>query len=225
MPLKSVMLHVNNAPWTTAELKELIKARSKVFARGDTKNFRRLRNDVNRERKLCRKRYYNSTVDNLKETKPSRWWSKVKKIAGMTPATGGDDIQSQLHLDAIENKSPKDIADFINTALLEPMQEYCPLEALPPFDPDSEVVNLSVTSVLLALLALNPRKASGPDGVPNWVLKDPVCPILNTSFAEQKLPSQWKYADVTPLSKVKPVTVVSKHIRPISLTPALSKFA
>ena len=125
----------------------------------------------------------------------------------MTPGTGGDDIRAQLHLDAIENKSAKEIADLINTALLEPIQEYCPLEALPTFDPDSEIVNVSVSNVSSALLALNPRKASGPDGVPNWVLKDyadvladPVCSILNSSFAEQRLPSQWKYADVTPLS-------------------------
>ena len=89
MPLKPVKPHVNDAPWITAELKELIKARSKAFARGDTEKFRRLRNDVNRERKLCRKRYYNSKVDNLKNTKPSRWWYEVKKIAGMTSATGG----------------------------------------------------------------------------------------------------------------------------------------
>ena len=96
----------------------------------------------------------------------------------------------QLHLDAIGNKSTKEIADLINTALLEPMQEYYPLDTLPPFDPDTEVVNLSVSSVLSALLSLNPRKASGPDGLPNWVLKDyadfladPVCSILNSSFA------------------------------------------
>ena len=110
-----------------------------------------------------------------------------------------------------------DIADLINTALLEPMQENRPLEALPPFDLDSEVVKLSVTSILSALLALNPPKASASDRVPNWVLKeyadfltDPVCSILNSSFAEQKLPSQWKFADVTPPSKVKPITIVSK---------------
>lgn len=34
MPLRSVKLHVNDAPWITAEFKELIKARSKAFARG-----------------------------------------------------------------------------------------------------------------------------------------------------------------------------------------------
>ena len=83
-----------------------------------------------------------------------------------------------------------------------------------------------------ALLTLNPRKASGPDEVPNWLLKEysdflakPVCNILNSSFDEQALPASWKYANVTPLLKKKPVTVIAKHIRPISLTPALSKLA
>ena len=111
------------------------------------------------------------------------------------------------------------------------MQEYLPLESLPPPPPpppppltqNSEVVTLSVSS---AHSALNPLKVSGPDGLPNWVLReyedflaDPLCSILNSSFAEQKLPSKWKYADVTPLSKIKPTTVFSKHIGPILLTP------
>jgi hypothetical protein len=42
---------------------------------------------------------------------------------------------------------------------------------------------------------------------------------------EQALPASWKYANVTPLPKTKPVTIIAKHIRPISLTPTLSKLA
>ena len=52
-----------------------------------------------------------------------------------------------------------------------------------------------------------------------------MCDILNSSFAEQKLPRPWKDANVSPLMKVKPVTIINKHIRPISLTPALSNLA
>ena len=52
-----------------------------------------------------------------------------------------------------------------------------------------------------------------------------MCDILNSSFAEQKLPWPWKDAHVSPLMKVKPVTIINKHIQPISLTPALSKLA
>ena len=53
----------------------------------------------------------------------------------------------------------------------------------------------------------------------------PVKTILNASFSEQRLPSSWKYADVTPLPKKMPVQNFKKDLRPISLTPCLSKVA
>ena len=137
----------------------------------------------------------------------------------VTP-TRPEDIRSQLHINDIDRKSDIDITDLINTALLEPMQGYQPLDSLSPIDENSEVLKLDEYPIC---------KASGPDEVPNWLLKEyfdflakPVCNILNSSFDEQALPASWKYANVTPLLK-KPVTVIAKHIRPISLTPALCK--
>lgn len=112
------------------------------------------------------------------------------------------------------------------------MQEYSLLETLLPFSDDPEVSKVNAFGVCNVLSALNPQKASSPDGIPNWFLHkyadflcDPIWDILNTSFAEQKLPSSWRYAGVLLLLKEKPVTIVSKHIRPILLTPALSKLA
>lgn len=74
--------------------------------------------------------------------------------------------------------------------------------------------------------------ACGPDAIPNWLLKEyavflayPITMVLNASFKEQRLPSMWKRADVTPLPKKKPVKDVKKDLRPISLTPCLSKLA
>ena len=79
---------------------------------------------------------------------------------------------------------------------------------------------------------LNPAKAQGPDGIPNWILKDfaellayPVSAILNASFNEQRLPSTWKLADVSPLPKKKPFTNIKKDLRPISITSCISKVA
>jgi hypothetical protein len=61
---------------------------------------------------------------------------------------------------------------------------------------------------------LNPWKASGPDGIPNWLLRDyaelltlSVCFVLNCSYQEMKLPTIWKYANVAPKPKLKPVTI------------------
>ena len=143
----------------------------------------------------------------LKNVRPSQWWNEIRKISGMIPATPTANIRSQLHIDGLSGKSNKDIADLINSVLLEPVQEYQPLYRLPAVDSDSEVPTLDdVSLVQSALSRLNLRKACGPDGVPNWILKDfaeilanPVCAILNSSFAEQTLPSSWKHANVITL--------------------------
>ena len=117
-------------------------------------------------------KFYALKVANLKMTKPSQWWRDVKMIAGMTPATGGDDIRSHLLLDEITTHSNQDIASMINTALLEPMQDYAPLPSLPLPADDAEVLTITQSEVCNALLVLNPRKAGGPDGINNWLLRD-----------------------------------------------------
>ena len=53
----------------------------------------------------------------------------------------------------------------------------------------------------------------------------PITEILNASYAEQRLSAIWKIADVTPLPKKKPVVDIQKELRPISLTPCISKVA
>ncbi|KAL9988404.1 hypothetical protein ACROYT_G002842 [Oculina patagonica] len=68
--------------------------------------------------------------------------------------------------------------------------------------------------------------------MPAWLLKENadllapvVTDILNCSYKEAKLPHSWKQADITPIPKKIPVQDVNKHLRPISLTPILSKLA
>ena len=57
------------------------------------------------------------------------------------------------------------------------------------------------------------------------LLAEPIADILNSSYREGRLPSSWKEADVVPVPKQRPVQDVNKHLRPISLTPILSKIA
>jgi hypothetical protein len=51
------------------------------------------------------------------------------------------------------------------------------------------VFKITQLEVYNILRNLNPRKASGPDWIPNWILRDyaellsvPVCSILNSSY-------------------------------------------
>ena len=49
----------------------------------------------------------------------------------------------------------------------------------------------------------------------------PISVILSASFKEQRLPSIWKLADVTPLPKQKPVKEIKKDLAgPYRLPPA-----
>ena len=93
-------------------------------------------------------------------------------IAGMTPATGGEDIRLHIHLDRLATHSNQDIANMINSALLEPMQDYTLLSCLPPLADNSELLTVSPSEVYNALLELNPRNPGGPDGINNWLLGD-----------------------------------------------------
>ena len=122
----------------------------------------------------------------------------------------------------------------INAAFLEPLDEYRLQEPLTRFPLEDEPQFLSVTEerVLKVLSKLHARKASGLDNVPNWLLKgyadilaSPIVQILNASYLEQRLPTIWKMADVPPLPKKKPVLELKKDLRPVSLTPCVSKVA
>ncbi|XP_068691215.1 uncharacterized protein [Montipora foliosa] len=114
------------------------------------------------------------------------------------------------------------------------MQEYRLVERLVAVSLDESPTFLQVTEnqVYQVLRKLNSAKACGPDAISNWMVKEynkllvgPITKMLNASFKEQRLPSISKHADVTPLPKQRPVRELKKDLRPISLTPCLSKIA
>ena len=53
----------------------------------------------------------------------------------------------------------------------------------------------------------------------------PFMDIMNSSFREGRLPLSWKEADIVPVPQKRPIQDVNKHLRPISITPILSKIA
>ena len=75
--------------------------------------------------------------------------------------------------------------------MLTPLERH-PLEDSPEF------LKVTEERVQKVLEKLNPNKASGPDKIPNWFLKEysyvialPIMKILNLSFYEQSIPTAW----------------------------------
>ena len=94
--------------------------------------------------------------------------------------------------------------------------------------PDEYIISPRQVEIELENISL--QKATGPDDIPNWVLRTsasllagPITSIFNASIAQSRVPTLWKSADVLPLPKISNPKSVDSDLRPISLTPVLSK--
>ena len=119
-------------------------------------------------------------------------------------ATTQQDLRSMIRFDVEESDEVLD--NRINEAFINVLKDYY------------------VQSVFPKLVVL--------DKLPNCVLKSfsiilapAITDIYNASFREGRVPKVWKMADVPPVPKTKSITDFNKDMRPISLTPALSKMA
>ena len=149
----------------------------------------------------------------------------------MGPSSRSQELISQLNTQDLADLPAHDIANRINEAFLEPRRPFRRLRR-PPITDEVPSEFVSESYVLNELRRLSSNKASGSYGIPNWLLKEyadilshPISSILNSSFAEQRLPAPWKNADVIPVPKEKPINDIKNQLRPISLTPAMSKIA
>ena len=118
MPVRSIKIHETDRPWVSTQLKQLITRRQKAFASGNQPLFKILKNKVNRERKHCRKVYYENKVKDLQDCKPRYWWREGKKLCGSTKTTGHG-LTSILHPDLVCDEST--LASKINKAFVSVM--------------------------------------------------------------------------------------------------------
>lgn len=208
MPLEFVRTNTKDVPWMTPELKSLIIKRQRVFHNqgADSIQFKFYRNAVNCTRKRCKAQFYESKV-NLKCDDPKRWWGEVKRSCGINSSSG--DLRNHIDIEEMNNLRLNDLANALNNAFLEPLEDYRLANPLAPLhlkDDSPELLEVTERCVY----KLNPAKVYGPDAIPNWWLKEyaefiayPITTILNSSFKEQLLPSIWKLADVSQTSPKK----------------------
>lgn len=131
----------------------------------------------------------------------------------------------------VSNGNLHNLAEAINLSLSAVSDDLCPLKDIKQSsDPIPTEYTIFPETVFRRLESINVRKAPGPDGLPNWVLRDyasllcePVCAIFNACIQQGCCPKDWKMADVLPIPKVHPPMSVQSDLRPISLTPTISK--
>ena len=235
MPVKRVRVNTFDVPWMTLHRWSLVLKRERAFHDhdADSSSYKFYRNAVNRERKSSKASFYKIKVEHMKDENPKLWWKEVKRLCGSH--SNSSNVTNRIYIEELEDCDNQELANIINQAFLEPLEEYRLEQPLTKFLTNAASPKLREESelrVMKLMATLNPSKACGPDEIPNWLLKEyaellalPVSIIINSSFKEQRLPKIWKFANISPLPKTKPVEDLKKHLRPISLTPCLSKVA
>ena len=193
--------------------------------------FKFYRNQVNRERKYAKAKYYDAKVKDLKSTEPMKWWSECKKLCGMSKPVINIAAKFLDESQTIEDKI--NLANEINLAFLEPQKNYLKLSSTCKINTLShQIPSVTTEMITKQLRSISSHKAAGPDNIPSWVLKDfadilalPVSMLINESFKKEQLPLIWKCANITPLPKSSSVNDINTDLRPISLTPTISKIA
>ena len=102
---------------------------------------------------------YKSNVEHMKKENPKVWWKDVKRLCGFNSNSGK--ASSDIHIEGIENLTDQELANAINEAFLEPLEEYRqpqPLTKLRIDEDTPELPEVSDMRIFKLLTGLNPSK-------------------------------------------------------------------
>ena len=227
LPTRQVKIHSADRPWMTAQVKSMINDRQRAFKKGDNLRWRYLRNKVGRCIEKAKKDYYNTRVSRLKNSNPSAWYRQIKIL------TQGNTAPPSITIPGSDgnNVDPKEVANAINNHFILIASDLPPLDRnnLPAFLPSpNDCPEVLRWEVYTQLCKLKLQKAGTTNDLPVRIIKEfayelsePLTYIINTSFKQGKVPTQWKRSQVTPIPKSQPPTI--DNLRPIALTSYFAK--
>ena len=239
IPNKTVSIKSRDKPWITGEFKKLIRKRDRLWKRykrtGNPAHYQIYKTVRNSAVALNRSniKQYHDKLNNVLSlsTNPKLWWHSIKNIISTKPS---HTIPPINHNDVFIN-SDAEKATLFNKYFVD--QCKLPIGAdthdLPPLvkltESCLEIPSLRETDILDILKELPSGKATGPDGIGNYILTStaisiyrPMCKLFNYCLENTFFPSCWKVANVSPVHK-KNEKMFCKNYRPISLLCNISK--
>jgi hypothetical protein len=230
LPVHQVKRHSSDKPWITDQFRRLIRQRQYAWTSSNRSKYNKLRNKINRLSKKLRQQFYSKSIQGLRDSSPHEWWRETKKLTGQRSS------KSELLplINSVASGDAQLLADLINSSLQQVSNDLTPLPAVYLTETNDvpaygEYV-VQPLEVFNKLSRIKVRKSPGPDDIPNWFLRDfafaisePICHIFNSSINAGCVPSLWKRANVVPIPKSRPPRSIQDDLRPISLTPTLSK--
>ena len=241
MPIKTITLRDNSAPWINEYILNLRQQKLEIHIvakRLDTPEqwaiFRQIRNYYTDEIRNRKREYLLDLDENISckaNFNTKNWWKIVNsflKNKGMEsdeiPAIKTDGTFLEKNLDKANHFN----ATFKKQSTLSNCDD--PLPVIPFANEALEHIVLTTDEVEKNIKHLNIRKAVGPDLIHNRLLIaalpeiiSPLTTLFNKSLSQGIFPSIWKTAHVTPIYKKKGDRSICTNYRPISLLSCVGK--
>ena len=240
IPNRYITVKKDNPPWITAKIKKYICRKNRIHKKakktntiGQWEKFRKIRNKCNKLILNAKQSYFDKISEKINtETNGSKnWWNLVKSL--LHSDSGGDrsipPLQVENDMIQDDNKKAELFNDyFCKQADLNDSETSVP-DITDILINGLEQITVTENEVEDVLKILDTSKAIGPDLLNPRLLKEaasilkyPLCTLFNLSLTLSTFPSEWKYANVTPVFK-KDCPSNLKNYRPISLISILAK--
>ena len=187
------------------------------------KRYKRARNEYTQVRREAEIEYQRDLVNKCKE-EPKLFYSHVKSKTKVK-----DKIQCLTDQGKIHSKE-EEICELLNSKFQSIFtQEFEEDQNTNLVTPVLDDIDLNISEIEKEMSSLDKSKASGPDEISCWVLKEcatelskPLHIVMQESLKQGKLPESWKRADIVPLFK-KGNRQDPLNYRPVSLTSVVCK--
>ena len=215
----------HSLPWITPQLKRMLKKKQRLFKKARSSRnwsgYREFQKHCRRELRRAEWQFINGKISEGLEQKDNKpFWRFIK--ARKQDSTGVAPLKDkgQLHTDS-QTKAAI-LLDQFKSVFTKASNR--PPPTLPQPNSQIDQIQISTEGVVKLLKNLNSGKASGPDNIPNLVLKTladqlgaPLTIIFQLSLDSGKLPTDWLSANISCAYK-KGDRHLASNYRPISLT-------
>ena len=229
LPQKVVKFTSEDQPWVTAELKSISRKKKREYSKNrKSSKWKSLNNKFLEACKKAKKDYYTNIVEDLKESKPGQWYSKLKRMSSYN-----EQKSEEVSVEEINHLSNQQQSEKIADSFSRISNEY---EQIEESDINLEsATNLNPAPVLEAyqvyeyLRKINIKSSTVKDDIPAKIIKEfsaelamPLSDVINSIVGQGQYPEIWKIEMVSPMAKVFPPQTV-EELRKISGLKNFSK--
>ena len=221
-PTKTVKFTEDDKPWVNQQVKELDrKCKREFFKHKKSEKWNKLKQQFEEKCEKSKAAYYKNTVEDLKQSSQSQWYSKIKRMGGLVT-----DRADHISVEELQGVPDQEQVEAIAHHYSKIANEYKPLENtdIPNWMYQTEELPpiIEPYQMYLMIEKMSSKKATVKDDIPMKIIKEfsvelaePLAHILNFGISEGQYPNIWKFETITPVPKIFPPQKISQ-LRKIS---------